>query len=257
MKAPAKINIFLKIVGVRGNYHELLSRFIRYDAIYDEVLFLPARCEEFTIEGTPDIPTRHNIVYRAYRELLAATGSARLQEFFRDHKVQIVKKIPSGAGLGGGSSDAATFLHMANIEADLGLEIPQLAVIGAKVGADVPFFIYGYQAANVSGIGEQIEEFCDNIPPLRLQLLPLHCDTAKIYHHYRAHYLRFDRKKAKEMAKLSSREILERFCPLEANDLYQSAIDLCPPLAKYSQTWYLSGSGSTLFRREDESSSKQ
>ncbi|SMC08281.1 4-(cytidine 5'-diphospho)-2-C-methyl-D-erythritol kinase [Nitratiruptor tergarcus] len=254
MKAPAKINIFLKITGLRGNYHEICSRFIRYDALYDEISFVPGTFTDFTIEGMSAIKKEHNIIYKAYKELLAHTKSKRLGEFFYHHKVHIIKNIPMGAGLGGGSSDAATFLLMANKAVDLQLEPQDLAKIGAKVGADVPFFIYGYKAANVSGIGEKIEEFMDDIPPLELKLLPLHCDTAQVYQHYRKNYLKFDPKLASKMAQMSSCQIFENFTPLIANDLYQSAINLCPSLAKYKQNWYLSGSGSTLFRSENENS---
>ncbi len=247
-KAPAKINIFLKIVGTRGEYHELASRFIRYDKLFDIVSFIPDK-KGFEVRGM-DIPQKSNIVTKAYLALAEATKSKKLVDFFSSHSVQIEKKIPLGAGLGGGSSDAAAFLSLANEVVGLGLSIPELASIGANIGADVPFFLYDYLSANVYGIGERIEPFEEELPEIELKLMPYFCDTAKIYGHFRSHYLRqIDTDLAKRLSSMPSKRILEEISPLLANDLYKSAASLCPALEKFEQTYYLSGSGSTLFRK--------
>ena len=255
-KAPAKLNIFLKITGFRGSYHEIVSRFIRYEELYDEIAFVPGSYERFEIEGTPEIPREQNIIYKAFCALNKATGNPKIIDFFFLHKVQITKRIPQGAGLGGGSSDAATFLLLANKHIGLRLSQDVLAAIGAEVGADVPFFIYGYEAANVRGIGEIIEPFADDIPPIALQLLPIHCDTAAVYSNWRKKYAdTLHIGLAERLARMTSRQILSTIAPSEANDLYVSAADLCPKLRSYQESWYLSGSGSTIFRSRDEGDS--
>ncbi len=251
MRAPAKINIFLKIVGTRGSYHELVSRFIRYDALYDELTFAQKKCKEFTIKGM-QIPKEHNIIYKAYKILQEFTKNPKIERFFSSHCVHITKNIPFGAGLGGGSSDCATFLQMANEQIGLGLSQEELMRLGAQLGADVPFFLSGFLAANVEGIGEKIEPFEDEIPPLAVQLLPIQCDTAKVYGHFRHHHSGFDTKLAYKLKSMTSKEILERFQPLKTNDLYPSAIALCPQLGQFSKEWFLSGSGSTLFHPKEQ-----
>ena len=250
MRAPAKMNIFLKIVGTRGSYHELVSRFIRYDALYDELIFAQKKCKEFTIEGM-EIPKEHNIIYKAYKVLQEYTKNPKIEQFFSSHCVRVTKNIPMGAGLGGGSSDCATFLQMANEQIGLGLDQEELMYLGTQLGADVPFFLSGFSAANVEGIGEKIEYFEDDITPLSLKLLPIHCDTAKVYRHFRHHHSGFDTDLAYKLKNMTSQEILEEFQPLAVNDLYPSAIALCPKLGPYSKEWFLSGSGSTLFRPKE------
>ncbi len=248
-KAPAKINIFLKITGTRGDYHTLASRFVRYEELYDVVSFEPSPKGEFWIEGV-DIPIEQNIITKAYQLLQKATQSSKLIDFFAHHIVRVEKNIPQGAGLGGGSSDAAAFMLLANEVVGLGLSIQELANIGVEAGADVPFFIYDYPSANVTGIGEVIEPFEEELPDIELHTLPLACDTAKVYRHFRSHYLdSIDTSLANRLLELPSSQILERFTPIEANDLYKSAKDLCPTLEKFAQTYYLSGSGSSLFRK--------
>ena len=257
-KAPAKLNIFLKITGFRGSYHEIVSRFIRYEELYDEIAFVPGRYERFEIEGTPDIPREKNIIYKAFCALNAATGNPKIIDFFFSHKVHVTKRIPQGAGLGGGSSDAAAFLKLANEHIGLGLSPKELAAIGAQIGADVPFFIYGFEAANVRGIGEIIEPFADDIPPIEPRLLSIHCDTAAVYANWRKKFAdTLHIGLAEHLAQMTSRRILSTIAPYEANDLYASAADLCPELKKYQESWFLSGSGSTIFRSRDESDSHQ
>ena len=248
-KAPAKINIFLKITGTRGEYHTLASRFMRYEKLYDLISFEPSQKGEFWIEGM-DIPIERNIITKAYQALQHHLGSKKLADFFAHHSVHVQKNIPQGAGLGGGSSDAAAFLLLANEVVGLGLSIQELANIGVEVGADVPFFIYDYPSANVTGIGEVIEPFEEELPDIELRTLPLACDTAKVYRHFRSRYFdSIDTDLAKELLRLPSAAILDRFLPLELNDLYKSAKDLYPTLEKFCQTYYLSGSGSSLFRK--------
>ncbi len=250
----AKINIFLKITGLRGSYHELASRFILYKKLYDVVEFIPQKTGSFTIVGEP---IENNIIHKAYLKLKEHTKDEKLDTFFKNYAVKLEKNIPMGAGLGGGSSDAAGFLKLCNTVLNLGLNNKELAHIGQQIGADVPFFIYGYDAANVRGIGESIERFEDEVPPLELETPKVHCDTAAVYRYFRQNYLGFDKALADKMLQSTSKRILEEFAPLEANDLYKSAAQLCGELKKYQKSHYLSGSGSSIFRRADESGSNE
>ena len=158
-RAYAKVNIFLKITGTRGDYHEIVSRFMRVDSLYDELCFVPKDTQEFEILGDFECETQQNTIYKAYMALRKFISSKSLEKLMRTHAINVAKKIPAFAGLGGGSSDAATYLKMCNEVLHLGLSQNELAQIGLNVGADVPFFVYGYKSANVSGIGEVVEEF--------------------------------------------------------------------------------------------------
>jgi 4-diphosphocytidyl-2-C-methyl-D-erythritol kinase len=162
--------------------------------------------------------------------------------------VCVEKKIPSFAGLGGGSSDAATFLRMCNEELELGLSVEELAEIGSNVGADVPFFVYGYESANVRGIGEIVEHFNEPLIDFEVTTPELQISTPAVYRYYRE-YL-FAPISSDEVARLestSSREILASVNSKEANDLYNAALGCYPELAE-KEGWFFSGSGSSFFR---------
>ena len=149
--APAKINLFLHVTGRRPNgYHELQSVFQLVDWC-DRISL--TRVEQSTIirhGGNPEISPENDLVVRAAQLLKNHT--------YYPHGVEIhlEKNIPIGAGLGGGSSDAATVLIGLNHLWNLHLPPAELSELGLKLGADVPFFLFG-QNAFVQGIGEQLE----------------------------------------------------------------------------------------------------
>jgi 4-diphosphocytidyl-2-C-methyl-D-erythritol kinase len=248
-KAYAKVNIFLKITGKRGDYHEILSRFVLVDDLYDTLVFVPKEGEDFVIEGDFNCETAQNTIYKAFKALLEATHSDALKRLMESHAVRVDKKIPSFAGLGGGSSDAATYLLMCNEVLHLGLSREELALVGAKVGADVPFFIYGYRSANVSGIGEIVKPFDE--PPLRIKTLTpkIEISTPKVYQSFREHfYKELNSEQQKTLANMPSLEVLETMTPLEANDLFGPALALYPELKEHQKSgWFFSGSGSSFF----------
>lgn len=244
----AKVNIFLKITGSDGDYHTISSRFMRVDSLFDEIWFESKNTPEFEIVGDFDCDTASNTIYRAYKQLQSYTNSDRLSAFFETHRVCVNKNIPSFAGLGGGSSNAATFLHMCNEAAELDLDIETLAEIGSSVGSDVAFFIYGYKSANVNGTGDIVEKFDEK--PLDLELFhsDIKISTPAIYSRYRAnHYNPISEAKAKELESMSSLEILEKLSPIDANDLYPVALELYENLTQ-KDGWFFTGSGSTFFR---------
>jgi len=253
-KAYAKVNIFLKITGVRDNYHEILSRFMRVNSLYDELSFVLKDEEEFKIIGDFSCTTEQNTIYKAYFALKKATQSEALEKLMRTYGVEVKKSIPAFAGLGGGSSDAATYLKMCNEVLHLGLSLNELATIGLEVGADVPFFIYGYESANVSGIGEIVEEFKEEPLDFEVFTPKVEISTPKVYKTYRTDFYNpidgFQREKFK---KTTSKEILKTMDVSQANDLFAPAMQDYKELKQYyKQGFHFSGSGSSFFRVKGE-----
>ncbi len=253
-KAPAKVNIFLKITGRRGDYHEILSRFMLVEQLHDLLYFFPKESPEFVIDGTFACATEQNTIYKAYRALLEATGSAALEQLMRSHGVGVNKHIPAFAGLGGGSSDAATFLKMCNEVLHMGLGSSELAEIGAKVGADVPFFVYGYPSANVSGIGEIVEPF-DEVPlSIETRTPAIEISTPAVYKRFReGYYKELPAERYDYFAQTESAALLQALSADEANDLFEPALSLYPALKEhFRHGWFFSGSGSSFFKIADE-----
>lgn len=147
--SPAKLNLFLHITGRRENgYHELQTIFQLID-LYDWMIFTPTLGEEIEIDGLNEVRPEENLIYRAAQIL-----KPHAKKLCGLH-IKIEKNIPMGAGLGGGSSNAATTLIVLNQLWECGLEQEQLADYGVKLGADVPIFIYGKNAW-AEGLGEHL-----------------------------------------------------------------------------------------------------
>jgi 4-diphosphocytidyl-2-C-methyl-D-erythritol kinase len=254
--APSKLNIFLKIVGRREDgYHLISSRFVRYDALRDKLWFENASAKGFDIVGDFNCPIENNSIYRAFTQLSRIYPSKELFDFAAAHKVIVYKQIPSGAGLGGASSDAATFLMMINEAAGLKLSNEELTQVGAKVGADVAFFLSGYAAANVSGIGEKIEPFSEITPRFTLKTPPILCETPKVYQTFRLNYsdrAQSNAKLADRLLTMTSADILRaEYEAQDLNDLLLPALKSYPELMEYREDgWFFSGSGSAFFRSE-------
>jgi 4-diphosphocytidyl-2-C-methyl-D-erythritol kinase len=251
IKAHAKVNIFLKITGHKEGYHTLLSRFMRVEDLYDTIAFEPCECNSFTIEGCDEIPLESNTIYKAYKALNAHTGDLDILNFFYKHKVVVTKRIPSQAGLGGGSSDAAAFMRLVKEVCNLLISTKELAELGSTIGADLPFFIYNYPSANVSGFGEIVEPFEEKPFHLELFTPDIGCDTAFVYKTFKEHLLS-DIKLSSFIGwdEMDSKTLLERIAdPVKLNDLYQAALIAYPELKEVAKEgWFFSGSGSTFFR---------
>lgn len=147
--SPAKLNLFLHITGRRENgYHELQTIFQLID-LYDWMNFEAIDGEDIQIEGLDNVQLEQNLIYRAAQLLKPhAKKPCGLN-------IRIEKNIPMGAGLGGGSSNAATTLIVLNQLWECELSEQQLADYGVKLGADVPIFILGRNAW-AEGIGEHL-----------------------------------------------------------------------------------------------------
>ena len=175
-EAPAKINRELRVGALRRDgYHELLSRLVSID-LADTLEVAPADgALELVCEGIPVPCDESNLVVRAARALAERLGRPA------DVRIRLEKRIPVGAGLGGGSSDAATTLLLLSRLWSSRLEPGELTEIAASLGSDVPFFLVGGEA-EVSGRGERVRPLADS-PTVELLLAvpPFSIATARIY----------------------------------------------------------------------------
>lgn len=248
-KSYAKVNIFLKIAGRRDNYHELVSRFVRVKNLYDTVTFLPENnTNSFNLIGEFGCELEKNTIYKAF--LILREYCPKIDAYFRVYSVKVDKKIPEFAGLGGGSSNAATFLIMANKVFSLNFSKDKLAKIGARIGADVPFFIYEYDSANVTGIGEIVEKFEEESLDYEVVTPKIECNTGKIFTNFRNYfYKEITSDEATKLLSMKSKDILKSLTINEANDLYDAALKEYPYLKEYAkEDWFFSGSGSSFFK---------
>jgi 4-diphosphocytidyl-2-C-methyl-D-erythritol kinase len=175
--APAKLNLFLHIVGQRADgYHLLQSVFQLID--YGDTIRLGVRADGEIRHLNPlaGVPVEQDLMIRAARLLQQETGS-RL-----GIDLHIEKRLPMGGGLGGGSSDAATVLLALNQLWQLDLPRSRLQQLGLSLGADVPFFIFG-QNAWVEGVGEKLTPitlmpsyYVVLIPKVKVATATIFCD---------------------------------------------------------------------------------
>ena len=175
LKAYAKLNLGLRVLYRRPDrYHELRTVF-QTISLADEltVSFAPSRNTTIQIEGTPEIAD--NLVERAARFVLQAL------EIEADVSFVLKKKIPAGAGLGGGSSDAAAVLLALPVLAGKAIAPDRLAEVAAKLGSDVPFFLQGGTALGL-GRGEELYPLPDRPGKFVLLVTPdVHSSTAEAY----------------------------------------------------------------------------
>jgi 4-diphosphocytidyl-2-C-methyl-D-erythritol kinase len=163
LKAPAKINWFLHILGKREDaYHEIRS-LMQCVSLYDSLVFEDSSAIEVQTEA--DIPLEKNLVYRAAIVLKEATGHKG------GARITLKKDIPEAAGLGGGSSDAAATLRGLNELWETGLSKEALSTLAASLGSDIPFFMNG-PSALVEGRGEKLTPVDIGTPVTLLLLKP-------------------------------------------------------------------------------------
>lgn len=175
--APAKLNLDLRITGRRSDgYHNLESIFCLI-GLYDTI-YLAARNDGKIVLHTPlaGVEPEKDLAYRAAAALQIHSDGLSGADIWME------KRIPMGGGLGGGSSDAATVLLALNRLWHCTLTKSQLIDIGVKLGADVPFFIFGKNAF-AKGIGEQLEEIFVPSQWYVVVKPPVHVSTAVIFSH--------------------------------------------------------------------------
>ena len=173
--APAKINLFLHVVGRRADGYHLLQTVFRFIDLADCLRCEPRNDGRIVLaKPLPGVPPETDLVVRAAQALRAATGATS------GVSLHLEKRLPMGGGLGGGSSDAATTLIALNRLWGTGLASEDLQRIGLTLGADVPIFIHG-RSAFAEGVGEV---FADVAPPPTWYLLvvpPVAVPTPEIF----------------------------------------------------------------------------
>ena len=174
LPAPAKINLCLKIIGRRPDgYHELQTAFQILD-LADQLSFLTS--DRLSVSETHGVPMEENLIFRAAKLLEPYASKSPTAE------IRLVKRIPMGAGLGGGSSNAATTLVALNQLWECGLEEPELCEIGRQLGADVPVFVQGFSAWG-EGVGERLTPIEMPEQAYLLVYPNCHVSTAEIFSH--------------------------------------------------------------------------
>ena len=165
VEAPAKINLYLHVVGRRNDGYHLLDSLVAFAGIGDTIAAAPAETLSLSIDG----PFAHglgnaedNLVLRAACALSAAAGRPAAA------RLRLTKRLPIASGIGGGSADAAATLHALARLWRLDLDEAALAAIGLALGADVPVCVYG-RSAFFAGIGEQVTP-APALPPAWLVL---------------------------------------------------------------------------------------
>ena len=174
--APAKLNLFLHILGRRDDgYHELQTAFQFID-LCDQLMLEPRNDGRILrVEGPPEVEAVDDLSVRAAELLKTHAGEGN-----RGVTIRLRKRIPLQSGLGGGSSDAATALVALNRLWGLGLPTEELAKIGLQLGADVPVFIQGH-AAWAEGVGERLQPI-DPIETIYLVIRPgVAISTAEVF----------------------------------------------------------------------------
>ena len=246
--APAKINLGLEILHKRSDgYHELNTIFYRVWEPHDVIAVHPSEAFVLTTSDTSLKTDRTNLIFKAAQAFAEATSESNLPPF----SFHIDKHIPMGAGLGGGSSNAATTLLILNELMPNPISPERLLRLGASLGADIPFFLTQSTSALASGIG-------DVLSPLSVQL-PVYILIVK------PHSIAVPTKEAYEYLKLNMREPTDLVAVMDGdlndlpkklhNDFEAYAFGLHPSLKNIKEQLYaegafyasMSGSGSALY----------
>lgn len=243
--APAKINYLLDVIGKRPDgYHDLRMIMQRVN-LCDEITLVLTNAPEISVicnsENAPDGPD--NIAWKAARVILDRAGTAQ------GVQIRITKNIPVAAGLGGGSSDAAAVLMGMNTLLQLNLTEQELMVIGSKLGADVPFFIF-QKPALAEGIGDKLT-LLPGMPNCWILLVNpgVHVSTGWVYKSLQL----TNRAELNRLPRFF--DSIEHVVSIMSNDLESVTIPAFPVIADIKSRLMdlgavgsmMSGSGSTVF----------
>ncbi len=244
--SPAKINLFLQVTGKRPDgYHELFSLMCCVD-LFDTII-LQFGGDKISIESSnSQIPldetnTAHRAASLFFKSLKMTAGLT----------VRIEKSIPVAAGLGGGSSNAASVLAGLNQHYRFPFSSSELMSMGLEVGADVPFFLF-QKPAFASGIGEKLEAYQGTLPFRVLLLNPgVEVPTAEVYQNLKLRLTKCKKIITKPSLKQSGFDASLHLC----NDLEHVTIDKYPEIESLKQQLLkhgalgalMSGSGPTVF----------
>ena len=176
--APAKLNLYLRVTGRRADGYHLLDTLFQFLDYGDELVFRPTADRRITRLGeVPGVPPAADLTLQAAR-LLQQSAAVR-----EGVEIGLRKRLPVGGGLGGGSSDAATTLLALNRLWRAGLSVHELAVLGLKLGADVPVFVRG-RAAQATGVGEALVPVELPEPWYVVVVPPVQVSTAAVFAAY-------------------------------------------------------------------------
>lgn len=165
--APAKLNLYLHVVGRRADGYHLLDSLVAFAAVGDEIHAAPAPSLSLRVTGPRAAglagPVEENLVWRAAELLAASAGRTPAAS------LELVKRLPVASGIGGGSSDAAAALRALDALWRLDLDRASLDALGLRLGADLPVCLLA-RAAWLAGIGEQVEP-APSLPPVAALLV--------------------------------------------------------------------------------------
>ncbi len=246
--SPAKINLMLRIIGQRADGYHLLQTCFQLLDWGDVITFKPVKDNgnnRLEISGFDGLDVQDNLIYQA-AEMLKPWA-----QLHSDWQVVVDKKIPLGAGLGGGSSNAATALKFFNQAWQCDLSVFDLLALAVKLGADVPVFLLG-QSALAGGIGDELTPMKFDTPHILLLFPDCHINTAELF---------------------KTPGLVRNQMPLKLSDLHRSSFwinDFMPVVLqqfpqisdiyqklKSKMMLRLSGSGSTMFAEFDNFSEAQ
>jgi 4-diphosphocytidyl-2-C-methyl-D-erythritol kinase len=255
VKSPAKLNLHLRILGKRSDgYHELLTLFHRI-SLADTITIRKISKSFRLTTNVPSLETGEgNIITKAYREL-----QKRFPEV-GGVSVRLTKRIPLGAGLGGGSSNAAFFLSGMKKLFRLRISAQELFSIGKKLGADVPFFLLNTRQAMAWGIGDKLQKVpCKSRLGFLLLVTDQGLNTKKVYktlaRSERPLSLTKERRIARILRSFLERKRVREASTIARNDLEIPAFRLMPSIPKAMAVLkglgtpfvLMSGSGATVF----------
>lgn len=247
--APAKLNLFLHITGKRADgYHLLQTIFQLLD--YGDTLTLSLRDDDRIVRLTDldGVPAEDDLVVRAARLLQQHCGTGISSPMGVD--ISVIKILPMGGGLGGGSSNAASVLVGLNQLWNCGLNQAQLMQLGVQLGADVPVFIFG-QSAWAEGVGEQLEAV--ELPEKWFLVLKpaINVSTAKVFSNSQLR---------RDCPAITIRDFLAgqtgNVCEAPVREMYPEVDQALTDLAKFAES-KLTGTGACVYASFDSKEAAQ
>ena len=256
-RSPAKLNLYLHIKQKYQNgFHEIDSLFVRIN-LYDEIVISHSPGSKIERNGDLSYLKTDDLCYRA------AITLKQKSDCNLGCILTLKKRIPIGAGLGGGSSNAATVLIALNKLWNLKYTKEELKIIGKDIGADVPFFIEETNCF-VAGIGENLVAIrgSEFLPPYYVTLTPnIQISTAMIFEKFQLTNEHLFRQKVTNRERVETLSLQKPFFTFGRNDLESTVLSLFPEISQYLQSMKdvakklgvpigscrMSGSGSTIF----------
>lgn len=253
IKSPCKINLFLDITGKREDGYHFIESLFHTVNLYDEIYIKESNIYSIKTEGKYrlDDNNENNIctkVFNFFKNYL---------NLEKNYSIRIIKNIPFGAGLGGGSSNASSIIKflLEESKTNLNKKLNNIYELSSKFGADVPFFIRG-GLSWASGIGEEIYNYPFVLPYRVILIYPnIHVSTKEAYSNFKSET--FNKSDIEGIKKILENKKIDfkKFEKLLYNIFEENVFNLKPEIKKYKTTienivkrqTHMSGSGSSLF----------